>query len=228
MSITRSIDLFGHALYNFWKKDKTPIYFTYQGNKKARSVKRYFRPPSKLSKLEKKLISLCFGQILDIGCATGYYIPALMKQGTVEAIDISPYAVRVANEKGLNNCHCANIFNFHPNKLYDTITLFENNLGLGGSIENVEKLLKVIMSLMKPDGQVLLHQRNITEPWHKSELTVEYKGQQETFNWLHISSQKIEEICKQLSLKFEIIDKGRQQMYLAKISKSWENKHPPC
>jgi 2-polyprenyl-3-methyl-5-hydroxy-6-metoxy-1,4-benzoquinol methylase len=212
-------DLFGQALYNFWKKDRTPVYFSYLGHRIARSVKRYFRSPDKFTNLEKELISLAHGRILDVGCATGYYIPSLMEHGKVEAVDVSPNAIKVAHNKGLSNCYCVDIYRFQPKHKFDTITLLENNLGLGGSIEKVRELLIILSDFLKPEGQILLHQQETDDSWHKSEITIEYKGRRQIISWLHISSWEIEGICNMLDLRFEILKKGKNHLYLARITK---------
>lgn len=213
------MDLFGLSIYNYWKGDKEPLYFINRGEKWPRSNGRYLRTPSKLNELDKKLTNLAYGEILDIGCATGNYVPLLMKKGKVDAIDISPKVIQVAQEKGLDNCHVADIFNYKPNHKYDTITLLENNLGMGGSIEKIRELLKILSNLLKDDGQILLIQRNISEEYYIGEITVEYKGEQESFNWVHLSQKLVENLCREEGLKLEILDKSRGQLYLGKITK---------
>ena len=37
-------------------------------------LSRYFRKTNQLSELERKLISLSYGDILDVDCGTGNYI----------------------------------------------------------------------------------------------------------------------------------------------------------
>ena len=139
----KSMDFFGNALYAYWKGDRSPFYIILRtGEKDYGDMSRYFRTYVHLSRLEKKLISLSKGEILDVGCATGYYIPALNRNGTVRGIDISRQAIKVAKENGLTNCKTADIFNFRTNKKFDTITLLENNLGMAETPKGAKKLLK--------------------------------------------------------------------------------------
>ena len=219
----QSMDLFGKSLYDYWKGNiKAHYYLIHKDKKQRRNNKRYFRNYSQLSKLEKKLISLAKGKILDIGCATGYYIPALMKKGEVEGIDISEYAIKVAKEKyKLDNVYVKDIFKFDINKRYDTITLLENNLGMGGSPEGTKKLLKKCKKLLNPKGQVLIIQRDIDKNYVPVTLTSEYKGQKDTFKWVHYSMDYVKKICKKVGLKFELIHRNRSRntMYLARIRK---------
>ena len=118
-------DLFGRVLYDYWEKgDKSSTLYFIENKKKKFPVKisRYFRSYEDLSNSEKKAISLSRGTILDVGCATGYHVPALMEQGEVDAIDISEDAIKVAKGNGINNCFAGDIFKYKPRKKYDTIT----------------------------------------------------------------------------------------------------------
>lgn len=160
MDTKKSMDLFGQSLYDYFRGGRnTPMYFIYQGERKERSVS-YFRSPSRCLTIEKHLFELSYGNILDIGCATGNYLPNLIKRRAVDAIDISEYAIKVAKGKGLKCCEVADIFNLKTSKKYDTITLLENNLGMGGSLEKVAELLKILKTLLKESGQTLIIQEN--------------------------------------------------------------------
>ncbi|GAH80653.1 unnamed protein product, partial [marine sediment metagenome] len=61
----------------------------------------------------------------------------VLKDNNVEILlaqaDISECVIKIANEQGIENCFMADIFKYHPSKKYDTITLFENNIGLAGT-----------------------------------------------------------------------------------------------
>ncbi|KKK44977.1 MAG: EamA-like transporter family protein [Candidatus Lokiarchaeum sp. GC14_75] len=63
----------------------------------------YFRKWEDLFPIEKKLIDLSYGKILDIGSCTGYYIPHLMKKGTTTGIEISSKINNIARINGINN-----------------------------------------------------------------------------------------------------------------------------
>jgi len=223
MAMKKSMDIFGKSLYDYWKGDtKSPYFIIHKGKKEARNNRRYFRSYSQLSNLEKRLISLAKGSILDIGCATGYYIPALMKKGEVEGIDISKYAIKVAKEKyKLDNVYVKDIFKFKTSKKYDTITFLENNLGMGGSPEGTKKLLIKSKKLLKPNGQILIIQRDIDKDYVPVTLTSEYKGQKDKFKWVHYSVKYVQKVSEKVGLKFKLIhrNKSRNTFYLAKLTK---------
>lgn len=150
----KSADLFGRALLEYSKGYKDKFFFEdSKGNKYKHPLRKYFRDFKKFTKLEKKIISKSKGDILDLGCGTGNYIPYLNKKGNVLGIDISRSAVEVAKKKyGLNNVKVADIFKFKTQKKFDTIVLLENNLGMSGTLIKTKKLLKILSSLLKKDG----------------------------------------------------------------------------
>lgn len=213
-------DLFGKALLDYSMGKKYPIYFVSKDIRKERSVSRYFRKPEELSKIEKALIDIAFGNILDIGCATGYYIPALMGKGDVTGIDKSANCIKVANNSGLSNCFCKDIFEFNSEEQYDTITLLENNLGLGGSIEKSKILMRILHKLISNKGQILMIQREIENDFVVSELNIEYRNENEKLNWLHISSNYLKVISDELGFECQILQRdNHENLYLAKLTK---------
>ncbi|MCL4392599.1 class I SAM-dependent methyltransferase [Patescibacteria group bacterium] len=143
------MDVFGEVLKAYSKGDRSKFYFKdSSGELSERSLKRYFRKTNQLSRLEYRLINLSYGDILDVGCGTGNYIPLLAKHGQVLRIDISQNVIDVAKMNGCKTCVVADIFNSHERK-FDTITCFENNLGIGETIEKTSELLRKLSSLLK-------------------------------------------------------------------------------
>ncbi|KKK46500.1 hypothetical protein LCGC14_0801940 [marine sediment metagenome] len=132
------------------------------------NLESYFRPLNKLTKLEKKLIDLSYGNILDIGSNTGYYIPYLMDKGTTTGIEISSKINNIARKKGIYNCITGDIFTYKFNNKFDTITLIGNDITLSGTLHRLKKLLKKFSALLNKNGQVLLIIRNIQtlKYWH--------------------------------------------------------------
>ncbi len=128
----------------------------------------YFRTWDKLDPLERKLINLSYGNILDVGSCTGYCIPYLMGKGTVTGIEISPKINKIAQQRGIRNTFVGNIFDFKFKCTFDTITLIGNDIALSGTLYRLKKLLKKLRGLLNKDGQVLLIIRNVQtlKYWH--------------------------------------------------------------
>ena len=144
----------------------------------------YFRSWEELDPLEKKLIDFSYGNILDVGSNTGYYIPYLMKKGSTMGIEISPKINSIARKEGLTNCVTGDFFNYNFNQLFNTITLIGNDIALSGSLYRLRKLLKKCNRLLTEDGQVLLiisHIRTLKywhttyTPWYDKKLGIPFK-----------------------------------------------------
>lgn len=218
----KSMDLFGKALLAYANGDKNKFFFVdSSGNKYEHLLSKYFRDYKQFTKFERKIISLSHGNILDLGCGTGNYIPYLMKRGKVLGIDISPIIIQIAKKKyRLNNVKVANIFNFKTAKKFDTIVLLENNLGLGGTIPKTKKLLRILANLLNKNGQILTNGKNIPDrDYFVGELTPSYQDiTGPSFKWISFNTKYLRELCGELNLRLEIIDKNKYQ-YLVKITR---------
>lgn len=217
----KSMDLFGEALLSYSKGDKSKFYFEDDSGKLfEHPIKRYFRKENEFSVSEKKIISLASGEILDVGCGTGLFIPALMKKGNVLGIDISSKVIQVAKNKGLNNCEVNDIFKFKTNQKFDTIVLIENNLGMGETVEKTKKLLKILSSLLKKDGIILTNAREVpNKDYYIWECYPVYKNKKgKKFAWVNFNSKYLKNMCKGLGLNLEVVKRGKY-FYVAKISK---------
>lgn len=121
----------------------------------------YFRTYDKLFPLEKKLIDLSYGNILDIGSSTGYYIPYLMDKGTTTGIEISASINDIARKDGISNTVIGDIFTYKFSNKYDTITLIGNDIALAGTNFRLKKMLNIFYKLLNENGQVLLIIRHV-------------------------------------------------------------------
>lgn len=222
MKTKQSMDLFGEALKAYSQGDRAKFYFKDNaGELFEHGLSRYFRKTSQLSKSERKLISLSYGDILDVGCGTGNYIPLLAKRGKVIGIDISPNIIEVAKKNGCKNCKVADIFIFPTSKKYNTITFLENNLGIGGNVDKTKKLLKKLSNLLKNDGQILAIARRVPD---KKYVAVELKPvwKQKVgpkFGWIHLNINFLSDLCEQAGLHLKVLQ-GNQHSHLIKIVKN--------
>ena len=95
------------------------------------------------------------GKILDIGCATGYFLDAALQDGFEPyGVEISEYASRIAKEKfGSENIFTGTIedVNF-PNDSFDVIVMSD----LLEHVRNPLITLKKIFNLLKKDGVVFI------------------------------------------------------------------------
>lgn len=218
----KSMDVFGQALLDYSNGDKDKFFFEdSKGNRYQHPLRKYFRDFKKFTKLEKKIISKAKGNILDLGCGTGNYIPYLKKKGKVLGIDISPNVIKVAKKRyRLKNVKVADIFKFITNQKFDTIVLLENNLGMAGTLRKTKQLLHVLRNLLKKNGQILTNVRNVPKgTYFVGELKPvwkERKGQK--FKWISFNAKFLKELCEDAGFNLEILERDRYN-YLAKITK---------
>ena len=160
-------------------------------------------------------------KILDIGCGTGNVIPALEKRGQVTGIDISPKVIEVAKQRGCDNCIVADIFKYSPKQKFDTITLFGNDLGIGGTVRKTKKLLQGLKSLLKNDGQILAIIRNYSHGDYK-EMTLIPMWKKKVgpkFGWLIFNINFLSVLCKEQNLNMQVISTNWKYSLVKMIKK---------
>ena len=76
-------------------------------------VSHFFRPPSAFTPIEEAALAHCSGHVLDMGAGTGLHTLVLQQRGfRVTAIDISPQAVEIMAHRGVQDVHCAHLFEY--------------------------------------------------------------------------------------------------------------------
>lgn len=215
------MDLFGEALKAYFYGDRSPFYLKDGSGRLFKTdLGRYFRRPNQLSRLERRLISMAYGDILDVGCGTGNYVPVLAKRGRVLGIDMSRAVINIAKKNGCKNCKVADIFTFPTTKKYDTITFFGNGLGIGGTESKAKRLFKKLASLVKDDGQILAVGRRVVHiDFIAAQLRPVWREQVGSrFAWIHMSRDFTTNLCKHAGLRVKVL-RGNQHQYLFRIAK---------
>ena len=78
------MDFYAKAVLDYAKNKVTDFKFDFEdGNLFPHDLSRYFRSFDALQPIEKTLISICKGKILDIGSSTGYYLPFMERGGSL-------------------------------------------------------------------------------------------------------------------------------------------------
>jgi SAM-dependent methyltransferase len=227
------MDLFGTALWDYYSNDlRSKFNFhqhclqkKYNGYSFEVDLSRYFRVLQDLSSLEKKLIDLSYGNILDIGSNTGYYFPYLMAKGTTTGIEISPKINTIARKNGEYNCVTGDIFKYKFNSKFDTITLMENDIVLSGTLHRLKKLLKKFFKLLNMNGQVLLIMRNIrTLKYWRVVYTPQYDDCFGVpFKLMYLNIYFFKKLAERHKFQFTLISKEgspEQRFYLIRLVKS--------
>jgi SAM-dependent methyltransferase len=138
----------------------------------------YFRKWDDFFPLEKKLIDLSYGKILDIGSCTGYYFPYLMDKGNALGIEVSSKINNIARKNGIYNNIVGDFFKYKFIDKFDTITLMGNDVAISGTLYRLKRMLKKFSQILNEKGQILLVIRHIwtLKYWHVA-FTPFYNGQ---------------------------------------------------
>lgn len=232
-------DLFGKAMFDFQTNNSPEdiITETTISEEDEMSVDYLFRSYNDMPKLEQKALQLAFGKILDVGCGAGSHSLSLQNDRNLEvtSIDISEKAIETCKLRGVKNAKVQNILDFEGEK-FDTIILLMNGVGIFGKLENCNKFLSKLKSLLNPGGQILLDSSDIIYMFDEDEdggkwipsnndyygelvFNISYKGEkEEPFEWLYLDYNTLQNAAIANGLKCELILEGEHYDYLAKLS----------
>jgi SAM-dependent methyltransferase len=124
---------------------------------------------------EKRALKFARGKVIDVGCGAGRHSLYLQQRGLrVTAIDVSPDIVLLAQASGVQDARVANIYKGLPfrNGQFDTVLLFGNNLGICGTSQKFQKMLRELHRITSPRGRILAttRQPSTTNSIHRGYL----------------------------------------------------------
>lgn len=117
-----------------------------------------------------------------------------------------------------------------------TIILLMNGVGIFGKLDNCNKYLSKLKSLLNSGGQILLDSSDIIYMFDEDEdggkwipsnndyygelvFNISYKGEkEEPFDWLYLDYNTLQNAAIANGLKCELILEGEHYDYLAKLS----------
>jgi len=232
-------DLFGKAMYDFQTNNSPEniITETSISEEDEMSVEYLFRSYNEMPKLEQKALQLATGKTLDVGCGAGSHSLSLQNDRNlvVTSIDISEKAIATCKLRGVKNAQIENVLDFEGEK-FDTIILLMNGVGIFGKLENCNKYLSKLKSLLNPGGQILLDSSDIIYMFDEDEdggkwipsnndyygelvFNISYKGEKEdAFDWLYLDYNTLQNAAIANGFKCELILEGEHYDYLAKLS----------
>lgn len=226
------MDVLGSAIRDFYSGSngnwKLWVHNRY-GRKEEMPVANYFRDYDQMSFMDKIALSDCRGQILDIGSAVGSHALVLQERGfRVTALDISPDAVKVIEERGVKNVLCEDVFSFKGKK-FDTLLLLMNGIGLVQNIDGLHRFLDHAKTLLKKNGQIIfdssdvdyLYSKKFQKPDHYyGEIEYQYayrKLKTEWFSWLYIDKVTMKQLALEHGYDFQLLFEDDEDQYLAKL-----------
>lgn len=173
-------DVLGEAIWDYHQQvtgHKLWIHNRY-GRKEEMPVAIYFRGRDELPDMEIMALQHSKGKVLDIGAGAGSHSLMLQEMGVdVTAIDISPKAIAVAQQRGVQKAFQGNIFEFNAPP-FDTLLLLMNGIGLVGTLSGLQLFLQHAKTLLAPHGQLLFDSSDVAYLYKKSTLpTDKYYGE---------------------------------------------------
>ncbi|KIQ23061.1 methyltransferase [Flavobacterium sp. MEB061] len=232
-------DLFGKAMFDFQTNNSPEdiITETTISEEDEMSVDYLFRSYNEMPKIEQKALQLATGKTLDVGCGAGSHSLSLQNDRKLEvtSIDISEKAIETCKLRGVKNAKVQNILDFEGEK-FDTIILLMNGVGIFGKLDNCNKYLSKLKSLLNEGGQILLDSSDIIYMFDEDEdggkwipsnndyygelvFNISYKGEkEEPFDWLYLDYNTLQNAAIANGLKCELVLEGENYDYLARLS----------
>lgn len=197
----------------------------------------FFRQETDFSASEKLALSLCKGQVLDIGAGSGIHSLFLQKKGfRVTSLDISPELVSLLAERGVENPVLADIFNYHGGP-FDTLLMLGHGIGICGTLEGLDKFLILARNLVNPGGQIILDSTDASKSADPQNLAYHEANRKAGryigdvcfrmefgeiigpyFHWLHVDPSTLDEHAQKAGWSFEIIMRNEHGEYLARLN----------
>jgi SAM-dependent methyltransferase len=230
-------DILGTALLDYYHGNYTEdiITETNISEEDELPLPYFFRKFSEMPPIEQKAIQLAYGNILDVGCGVGSHALYLQEKGKqVTAIDTSEGAVKVCNLRGVLDARHIDLLQL-KDETFNTILLLMNGTGIFQKLEFISVYLQHLKSLLAIDGQILIDSSDLKYMYDEGEdggiwipgnsyygeleFIMKYKGEEsEPFDWLYLDENIFESACLASGLAFEVITRGENFDYLARIT----------
>ena len=154
----------GLAIRDFYAGDVTAEILMHRddGVVSHMSISALFRGPLDFQ-VDKLLLELCSGSVLDVGAGAGIHSLYLQEKGIdVTALDVSPEACKVMQRRGVKKVICSSIavFNGGP---FDCLLLLGRSIGFVETIDGLAGFLTGVRRLVKPGGRILLNSLDVSK-----------------------------------------------------------------
>jgi len=194
-----------------------------------------FRTLEDMPEIEKQAISLCKGEVLEVGAGTGCHSSILVDKGfSTLSIDTSKGAIDYLESQNLNSERIA--FLDFKDKKFDTLLILMNGLGLAGKLERVNEFLIHAKSLLKEGGKIITDSTDIRYLYEDDEggvwmdLNSQYPGEMEFkmdyknhssewFPWIYLDFETLEHEAEKAGLKASKILEDDNFHYLTVLEK---------
>jgi len=223
-------DVLGQALWDYYHHLKPPKLWIHNkyGRKEDMPLDIYFRDEKDMPELELIALKACKGKVLDIGAGAGSHALLLQKKLDVTALEVSPKAVEIMQQRGVNKVINEDIFQFNKER-FDTLLLLMNGIGLCGTINKLKQFLEHAKQLINKDGQLIFDSSDVAYLYkgnlpkgdaYYGEISYQYeykKQKKEWFKWLYVDKQTLTTIADEEGWNVQILYEDEYDQYLAKL-----------
>lgn len=229
------IDLPGKAIHDFHFTERRKKLYVHDefGPKVEMPVSYYFRSFKKMPVLERLAIEQCFETVLDIGAAAGSHAAELSRRGLeVAALEISPLACEVMEDRGVPNVICEDFFAFEGQK-FDTLLLLMNGIGISSTLKGFAEFLRKASTLLNPGGQIIFDSCDIGYMYEEGEMPVAaYYGEVQCryefdkqltdwFQWLYLDKITMQKLAAENGFRSAILSEDENDQYLAVLTQNF-------
>ncbi len=229
----------GLALLDFFqgKTSAAVVVHDQDGETEVVPARVFFRERGEFSALEEAALDLCRGRVLDVGAGAGCHSLVLQERRlSVCAIDVAPEAVEVMRERGVRDVRCADVFGFQA-EAFDTLLMLMNGIGVVGSLAGLQRFLRYVKRLVKPEGRILLDSydpgsdaseggiggtggRGAGRYIGEMRFQLEYEGRRgPTVEWLFVDFETLADRAAREGWFAEIIWQEEEGHYLARLTR---------
>jgi len=154
-----TMNLFAEALWRFYETGHADLWIERDdGYLHREDASWYFTTARAFPEHERAALQFAVGRVLDIGCGAGRHSLYLQRRGlSVTALDLSPRIIELARTRGVRDVRVADALARLPFRAgeFDTVILFGNNLGIGGTEPKLRALLRELHRVTSPRGRIL-------------------------------------------------------------------------
>lgn len=201
----------------------------------------YFSQYDVWPEIQKQAFEYVMGRVLDIGCGAGRHALYCQEVGLdVLAIDTSPLAIKVCQERGLNQAKVLPVTQIRSRLgVWGTILMLGNNFGVLANVKRARWLLKRLANVTSPEARILaetLDPYRTTESihltYHKQNVArgrlggrvrfrVRYKAYcSDWVDYLFVSKEEMEMILEGTGWQVRRYLNGQGASYIAVIEKT--------
>ena len=229
-------DPMGSAIRDFHKtgKAETLIVHSSMFDDDEIPVADLFRAYEDMPELEKIALDVAEGRILDVGAGSGCHSLALASMGKeAVAIDISPLAVEVMKERGVD-AHEVNFYDPSFDEKFDTVMMLMNGTGIIGNLDNIPVFFSRLKDILAPGGCLLIDSSDLRYLFEEEDgslmidladdyyglldYQMEYKGViGESFDWLYLDFETLAYYAEENGFDIELVAEGEHYDYLARL-----------